>query len=260
VYGEILDAAFRLQEYVEDFDPLTLQLLADIPTAAAARWTEKDHGIWEVRGPPKHFLHSKLMCWVALDRGIRMAALLDAQDRVEGWEATRDEIREAILERGWSERVGAFTQIFDDEALDASSLLLATTGFLDARDPRMVATLKATEDHLTDQNGLVYRYRTPDGLDDQEGTFLLCTFWLAEAWALAGETKKAREVFQRAIDCANDLGLLAEEVDPGSRTLRGNFPQAFSHIGLVNAAWAIHQAEEGLREGAAVPEGGEEDS
>ena len=244
VYGEILDAAFRLREYVGDFDPLTLQLLADLPVAAAARWTEKDQGIWEVRGPPRHFLHSKLMCWVALDRGIRMASLLGAQDRVEGWKATRDEIREAIHENGWSETVGAFTQAFDDEALDASSLLLATTGFLDARDPRMLATMKATQDHLTDKNGLVYRYRTPDGLEDQEGTFLLCTFWLAEAWALAGEAKKAREIFQRAIDCTNDLGLLAEEVDSEGRTLLGNVPQAFSHIGLVNAAWAIHQAEE----------------
>ncbi len=244
VYGELLDAAWRLEDYLDDADPLTRRLLADLADAAADRWTEKDQGIWEVRGPPRHYLYSKLMCWVALDRAIRMADLLEAEDRVEGWESTRDEIREAILQRGWNDDAGAFTQAFDGDELDASNLMMPIVGFIDGDDPRMLATLEAIEERLTDEHGLVYRYRAEDGLEGEEGTFLLCTFWLAEARALAGEPAKAREVFERAAAFANDVGLLAEEVDPASRSLLGNHPQAFSHIGLVNAAWAIREAED----------------
>jgi GH15 family glucan-1,4-alpha-glucosidase len=243
VYGELLDAAWRLREYVEDFDPLTRQLLPDLADAAADQWTEQDQGIWEVRGPPRDYLYSKLMCWVAVDRALRMTDLFDAEDRVERWESVRDEIRSAILDRGWSEEAQAFTQSFGSQELDASSLMMPIVGFIDGADPRMLATLRATEDRLTDHHGLVYRYRGADGLEGEEGTFLLCTFWLAEAWALAGELERAREVFERAVACANDVGLLAEEVDPGSGSFLGNYPQAFSHIGLVNAAWAIGEAE-----------------
>jgi len=243
VYGELLDAAFRLREYVEGADPLTRAFLADLADAAADRWDEKDQGIWEIRGPARHFLYSKLMCWVALDRAIAMAEMIEAGDRVASWETKRDEIRSAILERGWSEEAGAFTQAFGTAELDASNLMMPIVGFLPADDPRMRATIEATEERLTDARGLVYRYVAEDGLEGEEGTFLLCTFWLAEAWALAGETDRAREVFERAVGYVNDVGLLAEEVDPESGTLLGNFPQAFSHIGLVNAAWAIAEAE-----------------
>src|SRR5207244_5727832 len=145
---------------------------------AAARWEEKDQGIWEVRGEPRDFLYSKLMCWVALDRAIQMAHFLGAEDRVERWDATRQRIRAAILERGWSDRAGAFTQYFGGTDLDASNLMLVLTGFLPADDPRMVATIEATERELTDERGLVFRYRAEqgvDGLKGTEGTFLLCT-------------------------------------------------------------------------------------
>ena len=147
----------------------------------------------------------------------------------------------AILTQGWSERANAFVQSFGSEELDASNLMMPIVGFLPADDPRMKATIDATAERLTDDHGLVYRYLANDGLDGEEGTFLLCTFWLAEALALAGEDDRARETFDRAIGFANDVGLLAEEVDAATGELLGNFPQAFSHIGLVNAAWAISQ-------------------
>ncbi|MEP6762097.1 MAG: glycoside hydrolase family 15 protein, partial [Sporichthyaceae bacterium] len=212
---------------------------------AAARWVDKDQGIWEVRGDPQHFLYSKVMCWVALDRAIALAPLLQAQDRVSGWAAMRDEIHAMVLRDGWSDEAKAFTQYVGSTDLDASNLMLAIVGFLPPDDPRLIATIDATEERLTDDRGLVYRYRTEggvDGLAGEEGTFLLCTFWLAQALALCGHVERAEAVFERAAAFVNDVGLLAEEVDAETGELLGNFPQAFSHIGLVNAAWAISEA------------------
>ena len=188
------------------------------------------------------------MCWVALDRAVALADRLQVSDRVEAWKQTQAQITDAILTRGWSDRAGAFTQSFGSDELDASNLMLPLVGFLPAGDPRVLATIKATEQRLTDERGLVYRYRSHDGLEGEEGTFLLCTFWLAQALAESGQTDRARTVFERAAAFVNDVGLLAEEVDPDSGELLGNFPQAFSHIGLVNAAWAISEAE--LRQNA----------
>ena len=263
VYGELLSAVFRLSDHVFDpvqqrvgpmadetkwgsdpaLTPATTHFLVELADAAAQRWTEKDHGIWELRGEPRDFLHSKLMCWVALDRASALADRLGATRRVPAWSRTKDEIRDAILTRGWSKKVGSFTQTFDAEDLDASSLLVGLVGFLPPNDPMVLGTIEATEARLTDERGLVYRYRSSDGLDGQEGTFLLCTFWLAQALAVAGQVERAHTVFERAAAFVNDVGLLAEEVDAPSGELLGNFPQAFSHIGLVNAAWAISQAE-----------------
>ena len=158
-----------------------------------------------------------------------------------------------VTREGWSESAGAFTQYIGTDALDASSLMLPIVGLLPATDPRVLATIDAIEERLTDERGLVYRYRAEtgvDGLAGTEGTFLLCTFWLAQALAMAGRVDRARAVFERAAGYVNDVGLLAEEVDPESGELLGNFPQAFSHIGLVNAAWAISRAE---RKAKAVP-------
>ena len=216
--------------------------MANLADAAAARWTEPDQGIWEVRGGSQHFLYSKLMCWVALDRAIALAELLDANDRVDSWKPVRDEIAHAINTRGWSDRAQSFAQAFDTDELDAAALMMSIVGFIDPSDPRMLATMDAIENGLTDERGLVYRYLAPDGLPGDEGTFLLCTFWLAQARALAGQVEQATALFERAIAFVNDVGLLAEEVDPSTGELLGNFPQAFSHIGLVNAAWAISQA------------------
>ena len=250
VYGELLDAAARLPEYLADLAPETRRFLADAADAAASRWRSADHGIWEVRGEPRHYLHSKLMCWVAVDRAVGLAGLLQAADRVPRWEAARAKIAASIRAEGWNETANAYTQAYGSEDLDASALLLSIVGFLPADDPGVLATLEAIEDRLTDPRGLVYRYLADDGIPGEEGTFLLCTFWLAHALALAGRTERARAVFERAAGFATDLGLMAEEVAPGSGELLGNFPQAFSHIGLVNAAWAISEAERRRREGA----------
>jgi alpha,alpha-trehalase len=244
VYGELLDAAQRLADQLGELDPVTQQFLAAAADTAASRWNEQDQGIWEIRGEPRDFLYSKLMCWVALDRAIALAPRLGAADRTPRWAAVRDEIRAAIESRGWNAKAGAYTQAFGREDLDASSLMLAITGFLPGDDPRMKATVDAIAARLTDKRGLVYRYLAQDGLAGQEGTFLLCTFWLAHAQALAGELDQATATFERAIAAINDVGLLAEEVDPASGEMIGNFPQAFSHIGLVNAAWAIAQAQQ----------------
>jgi GH15 family glucan-1,4-alpha-glucosidase len=262
VYGELLSAVHRLSDRLFDprgmvgplaedgrwnaapeLAPSTHRFLVALADTAATRWQEKDQGIWEIRGEPQHFLYSKLMCWVALDRAAMLADRLGAPDRAKEWTRTREQIREAILQEGWNERVEAFTQSFGSDELDASTLMLPIVGFLPPDDARVLATIDAIAQDLTDERGLVYRYRSVDGLDGEEGTFILCTFWLAQALALSGQIERARAVFERAAAFVNDVGLLAEEVDGASGELLGNFPQAFSHIGLVNAAWAISQAE-----------------
>ena len=242
VYGELLDAAFRLPDQLDRLSAGTKEFLANLADTAATRWQEKDQGIWEIRGEPRDFLYSKLMCWVALDRAIALAGRLDAEDRVAAWKGAREEIAHAIVTEGWNEAAGAFTQSFGSEELDASNLMMPIVGFLPADDERVLATIDAIAERLTDDRGLVYRYLAHDGLPGEEGTFLLCTFWLAHALALAGDVERARETFERAAAYCNDVGLLAEEVDPETGELLGNFPQAFSHIGLVNAAWAIQEA------------------
>jgi alpha,alpha-trehalase len=243
VYGELLDAAARLSDQLGKLDDASRRFLIQVADAAAERWRDKDQGIWEVRGEPRDFLYSKLMCWVALDRAIALAPVIHAEHRVEKWASVRDEIRRAIVDHGWSDSAGAFTQSFGSDELDASNLMMPIVGFLPADHPKMVATIDAIERDLTDDRGLVFRYLAADGLEGSEGTFLLCTFWLAQALALSGRVDRARETFERAIAFANDVGLLAEEVDEATGELLGNFPQAFSHIGLINAAWAISQAE-----------------
>jgi GH15 family glucan-1,4-alpha-glucosidase len=253
VYGELLDAAQRLSQQLGEIDDPTSRFLVQVAEAAAARWRETDQGIWEIRGAAREFLYSKLMCWVALDRAIELGPLLKAEDKVERWSAVREEIRHAILDQGWSEEAGAFAQSFGSDELDASNLMMAIVGFLPADDPRMLATINATEERLTDERGLVFRYRAEDGLEGAEGTFILCTFWLAQALALAGEVRRARATFEKAIAFANDVGLLSEEVDEDTGELLGNFPQAFSHIGLINAAWAISEAERSPADPATPP-------
>ncbi|MGY1663793.1 glycoside hydrolase family 15 protein [Geodermatophilus sp. SYSU D00705] len=248
VYGELLGAAARLADQLPALDDETRWFLAACADTAAVRWRDADQGIWEVRGEPQHFLYSKVMCWVALDRAIALAPQLRCEHRVDEWAKAREEISDTVLQQGWNEEAGAFTQYFGSTALDASNLMLSIVGFLPADDPRMLATIDAIADRLTDERGLVYRYRTEEGVDGlagDEGTFLLCTFWLAQALALAGQVERARDVFGRAAAFVNDLGLLAEEVDAVTGEQLGNVPQAFSHIGLVNAAWAIDQAQRG---------------
>lgn len=244
VYGELFGAFFRLREQV-DPDASLVELLTSFADQAAERWRDDDHGIWEIRGRSRPYLHSRLMCWVALDRALQITDLLEpGEERIARWKAARADVREAIETRGWSESLSSFRQILDEDELDAAALLIPVVGFLPASDPRVQATIQAIETHLTDDRGLVYRYRASDGIPSDEGTFLLCTFWLAHALALSDEVERAREVFERARAFVNDVGLLSEEVDAVSGQLLGNFPQAFSHVGLVTSAWAIQQAEQ----------------
>jgi len=243
VYGAVVDAAHTLRDQLAVVDDGTRRFLVAAVDAAAERWDDDDQGIWEVRGPARPFLHSKLMCWVALDRGVAMAEQLGAAARVEAWTETREEIRAVILERGWSERADAYAQYLGSDELDASVLLMATVGFLPGDDARLRATIDAVERGLSDERGLLYRYRGGDGFDEPEGTFLLCTFWLAHALAVTGQVDRSREVLERAASYATDLGLFAEQVDEATGELLGNFPQAFSHLGLVTGAQALADAE-----------------
>ncbi|MGW7426000.1 glycoside hydrolase family 15 protein [Streptomyces sp. NPDC054813] len=242
VYGELLDAAHQTLPHELPLDPPVRSFLRQCAEAAARHWADPDQGIWEGRGPARHFLHSKLMCWVALDRAIDLAPALNAQDHVTDWQRIREQIREAIENQGFDHPTGAFTQAFGSPQLDASALMLPLVGFLPGTDPRVRSTVEAIARDLTDSRGLVRRY-LQDDIDNDEGTFLLCTFWLAQALAQTGQTARARQVFEDALSHANDVGLLPEEVDTRTGEALGNFPQAFSHIGLINAARAIRAAE-----------------
>ena len=243
VYGALLDAAWTLRAQLGDADEATRRFLVAVVDAAAARWDDDDQGIWEMRGPARPYLHSKLMCWVALERGLAMSEVLAPDvERTRVWANARADVRQAILTRGWNEQAGAYTQAFGSDALDASALLLAIVGFLPADDPRLRATIDAVEHELTDERGLLYRYRADDGLAGTEGTFLLCTFWLAHALAVTAQPERAQVVLDRAAGYATELGLFAEQIDTTTGELLGNFPQAFSHLGLVTAAHALYEA------------------
>jgi GH15 family glucan-1,4-alpha-glucosidase len=246
VYGELLGCLYLYREQLGDLHVEIQRFVADLANTAARRWRETDAGMWEMRGEPRHHLSSKVLCWVALDRAIALAPQLGMHAEVDHWTAERDQIRDAVLSRGWSEKRLAYAQSFDSDRLDAAQLLMPILGFLPASDPRMRATIEAIARDLT-ENGLVLRYRNEkglnaDGLSGEEGTFVICSFWLVSALAKAGELDRATALFDKLVSYANDLGLLAEEIDTANGELLGNFPQAFSHIGLITAAWEIDKA------------------
>jgi GH15 family glucan-1,4-alpha-glucosidase len=235
VLGEVLDAANVLGDLLGELDQPIQELLVTLANRAADGWWQPDAGMWEARDAQRQYVSSKVMCWVALDRAIGLAPRLGEGADESRWRAAREEIRAAVLEQAWSRQLGAYAGAFASDDLDASVLLLPVVGFLPADDDRMWATIEAVERQLGD-GGLVRRWPS-----DPSG-FLICTYWLVECLALAGETERAQAWFERATDHANDLGLLAEEADPDSGELLGNFPQAFSHVGLINAAWRLSQA------------------
>ena len=241
VFGEILDAVLTaarngLQPVADARDGILIKMLDRLERV----WREPDEGIWEVRGPRRHFTHSKVMAWVAFDRAVRLAKEgLLIRDDSEHWAELRDEVHAEVCEKGWNPEVGAFTQYYGSDRLDASVLMMCQVGFLPADDARMVSTVEAIQRDLV-VDGFVKRYQTDsgssDGLSGDEGAFLLTTFWLADALTFLGRTDEAEETFDRLRGLANDVGLLSEEYEPHAGRLLGNFPQAFSHLGLIHTA------------------------
>jgi GH15 family glucan-1,4-alpha-glucosidase len=208
-------------------------------------WVQPDAGLWEVRGPPRHFTSSKVLSWVAFDRAVKMVEGLGLPGPVERWRELRGLIHADVCQRGFSEKRGCFVQSYGSEELDAALLLIPLTGFLPASEPRVVATVEAIRRELT-VDGLVQRYLTHesvDGLPPGEGVFLACSFWLADNLCMQGRWQEARALFDRLVGLANDVGLLAEEYDPVARRFLGNFPQAFSHVALVSTAMNLTQHE-----------------
>ncbi|MBF2050231.1 MAG: glycoside hydrolase family 15 protein [Elainella sp. C42_A2020_010] len=253
IYGELMDSVYLYNKYGQ---PISYELwthLQKLINWVCDNWQRQDEGVWEVRGGQQHFVYSKLMCWVALDRGIRLADKRSFPADRNRWLTVRNQIYEEIMEKGWSETRQAFVQHYDTESLDASSLIMSLVFFMSPTDPRMLATLDAINRSPQKgglvSNSLVYRYNTeqsPDGLKGHEGTFNMCTFWLVEALARAGRVDRARLdqarlIFEEMLGYANDLGLYAEEMGPSGEAL-GNFPQAFTHLALISAAWSLDRA------------------
>ncbi len=251
VYGELLDAIYQSQAHGVRLDGNVWSLMRKLLEWLEDGWRQEDAGLWEVRGPARHFTHSKVMAWVAFDRAVRFSEEFDASGPVERWRELRDEIHAQVLEQAWNERRGAFTQYYGSDQLDASILMMPLVGFIDADDERMRSTVDAIRRDLT-VDGLVTRYRPQldggvDGIAEGEGVFLACSFWLVEVLALQGEHNQARELFERLLDLRNDVGLLSEEYDPQARRQLGNVPQAFSHLALVSAALVLGGRAGGLR-------------
>jgi alpha,alpha-trehalase len=250
VWGALLDSVY-LHTKSRDYLPERIwPLLKRQVETAIEKWREPDRGIWESRGEPQHYTSSKLMCWVAADRGARLAEIRDELEYAARWQSTADEIKEDICANALDER-GVFTQHYDTDALDASVLLMVLTRFLPADDERIRRTVLAIADELT-QNGLVLRYRTDetdDGLSGEEGTFTICSFWLVSALIEIGEITRGRDLCERLLSHASPLGLYAEEIDPRSGRHLGNFPQAFTHLALINAVMHVIRADQGLELG-----------
>ncbi|HEV3192922.1 MAG TPA: glycoside hydrolase family 15 protein [Polyangiaceae bacterium] len=238
VYGEVIDALYQCDRYgiapALDAWKLQRKLLEFLESG----WQEADDGIWEVRGPRRHFTHSKVMAWVAFDRALRIVEKADSGEPVAQWRALRDRIHDDVCRQGFDAKLGSFVQSFGSKRLDASLLMIPLVGFLPAADERVRGTVHAIESHLM-RDGFVRRYDNDpevEALPTGEGVFLPCSFWLADNWALVGRHAEARELFERLLTLRNDVGLLSEEYDVAKRRLVGNFPQAFSHVSLINTA------------------------
>ena len=238
VYGEVIDTLHHARLGGLESDAATWAIQLKMLEHLASVWAEPDQGLWEVRGRRRHFTYSKVMAWVAVDRAVRSVECLHAEGPLRTWRALRGRIHDDVCRNGYNARLGSFVQSYGSKELDASLLLIPMTGFLPAEDPRVIGTLAAIERHLT-ADGLVLRYRsnrTLDGLPRGEGYFLACSFWLADNFILQGRREEARALFERLLSLRNDVGLLAEEYDIRGRRMLGNFPQAFSHLALVNSA------------------------
>jgi GH15 family glucan-1,4-alpha-glucosidase len=241
IYGEMLDCFFHSQHSVDGHTEDDFRVLVQLLKRLEQIWRSPDQGIWEVRGAAQHFTYSKMMAWVAFDRAILLAEQLRYRAPIEEWRALRDTLHAEICEKAYSKRKRSFVQAYGSSQLDAALLLMPLVGFLRADDPRMIGTIEAVERELM-RDGLVMRYNTSeakDGLPPGEGVFLACSFWMASCLKAIGREKDARRLFERLLKLRNDVGLLAEQYDPKERRQVGNFPQAFSHIALVNAAFDL---------------------
>ena len=246
VWGAVLDSVYLHTKSTDRLDERIWPILKRQVEDAIKYWREPDQGIWEIRGEPKHFTSSKMFCWLAADRGARLARLREDYDVAERWQNAADEIHADVLAHAVDER-GVFTQHYETDALDASVLLMPLVGFLPTDDPRIRATVFAIADELTVED-FVLRYRvkeTDDGLSGEEGSFTICSFWLVSALVTIGETVRARQLCEKLLSFASDLHLYAEEIDPHSGRHLGNFPQAFTHLALINAVISVIRSEEG---------------
>ncbi|MBN1855892.1 MAG: glycoside hydrolase family 15 protein [Dehalococcoidia bacterium] len=244
VYGEVLEAAHAYLRAGGYTSQSTWRTLRRFVEAASHMWMNVDNGIWEVRGSQQHFTHSKLMCWVALDRGMRIARHLGYVRIANRWRKTADTIKNSILDEAWNPDINAFTQYYGSATLDASTLLMSLSGLLPATDSRMSSTIRRIEEDLMVE-GYVRRYKpeqTDDGLDDSEGAFLWCSFWMARNLLRLGRYKDAQDLYERILSCANHVGLLAEMVDPANGEALGNMPQALSHLGVIVTGIEIENA------------------
>ncbi|MBY8887489.1 glycoside hydrolase family 15 protein [Streptomyces sp. PTM05] len=252
VYGEVMDSLHLASTAGLPHKKHAWNLQRSLMDFLESNWRDPDEGLWEIRGPRQHFTHSKVMAWVAADRAVRtVEAFPELRGDVDRWRAMRDEVHREVCEKGYDPERNTFTQSYGSTELDAATLLIPQVGFLPASDPRVIGTVDAVRDEL-DHGGFVRRYSTGedaaeavDGLPGDEGAFLACSFWMADALAATGRLKDARELFERLLSLRNDVGLLAEEWDPVAARQLGNYPQAFSHVGLVNTAIRLTRAENG---------------
>ncbi|MFF7443105.1 glycoside hydrolase family 15 protein [Streptomyces sp. NPDC008122] len=246
IYGEVLSTVYSAVRAGVALDPAAWALVASLLDYLGKRWREPDEGIWEVRGPRRHFVHSKVMAWVAADRAVRLARVAGLRGSLAHWQALRTELHAEICARGWSEEQRSFTQYYGSTQVDATALLIPRLGFLPAGDPRVLSTIRAME--RLDDHGFLRRYgdvrdggrHELDDLGGTEGSFVACTFWYADALAMTGRADEARSVFERVLDVRNDVGLLSEEWDPVAGRQLGNTPQALSHVALVNTAFTLY--------------------
>jgi GH15 family glucan-1,4-alpha-glucosidase len=238
VFGEVMDSLHFARRVGLDPDENTWHLQTALTEFVESAWRSPDEGIWEVRGPRRHFTHSKVMAWVALDRAVKAVERFGLEGPASRWREVRDKIHAEVLTKGFDPAIDSFVQYYGSKEVDGSLLLIPLVGFLPATDPRMIGTVKAIQERLT-ADGLVSRYADAphvDGLPPGEGAFIACTFWLADNFALQGRVSEARDLFERLLALQNDVGLLSEQYDRESRRFLGNFPQAFSHVGLINTA------------------------
>jgi GH15 family glucan-1,4-alpha-glucosidase len=245
-YGEIVNLSFRWHRRGHSPTDDEWRFLVSVIDHAAARWSEPDSGIWEWPGQPDHFVHSKVMCWAALDRGIRLADECLRRAPTRRWARARDQVRRAIERRGYDRQRGVFVQAFDRPDLDSALLLLPTVEFVAWDDERMLRTIDAVREELDAGEGLLYRYRRRDGIGGREGAFLACSFWLVSCLARAGQLPEASELFDKLLARSNDLGLFSEEFGPRSGELLGNFPQGLTHLAHIDAAVALAEARQGV--------------